>query len=116
MPQFVNPSRQGELTFSLATEIPADAKPANEKNLVGAMLVIGHSETGHHHGFMKHDGVTFYETQNPFIGYLKIDTGAELVHMRDFATHQTVTFGPGLYEVRKPREYISPEEARMVAD
>lgn len=108
---FVNHCDQGELHFRVA-KIPASAKPRKD---VGD-VVVGHSETGHHHSFSKACGVTYYETANPLIGYLSISQESLLEHHRSYDDHAAYVFPPGTYEVRKRREYVSPEETRAVAD
>ena len=54
---------------------------------------------------------------DPLKGYVvvKNDIGADVIHLRGFDTHETVHLSPGLYEIRRQREY-TPEGYRRAAD
>lgn len=113
---------QGELYFDRISAIPSTAVEATSKHIQNGDIVVGHSETGHHH-VVRGVGVTYYEDQNdPMKAYLRISTdgleggGADLVHLRGHDTHTTLAFSPGMYEIRKHREYISEDELREVQD
>lgn len=106
-------ARQGDVLFVVVASIPADAKP---KPRVGD-IVVAHSETGHHHSFGKNCGVTYYTTNDPFVAYLSVDSPSLLEHHRpNDAPHGAYAFAPGLYQVRRPSEYVSADEERMVQD
>lgn len=109
---FVDHCDQGELHFRKIKALP---KAAREKPFEGA-VIVGHSETGHHHAFDAKCGVKYYESDNPFIAYLSIASPSLLEHHRSFDDHAAYLFPPGTYEVRKRREYVPEEEARAVAD
>ena len=48
--------------------------------------------------------------------YLAVDCEfADVVHLRDFHTHETVRLPRGVYEVRRQEEY-TPQGWRRVAD
>lgn len=108
MKTFKNTAAQGELYFSRVDEIPADAKPQDH-------AIVGHSETGHHHMFAKDSGVTLYETSNPLIAYLRVESASMLEHHKSFDTHSSIQFSPGTYQIRRGRE-MSPEGWRAVQD
>lgn len=107
---------QGDVLFRRVKALPKDAK---ERARNGA-LVVAHSETGHHHVINSPD-VRLFETADPFVCYLRLETPfADVEHMRPFDTHETIRLlgnkkTPSFYEVRRQREH-TPEGWRMVAD
>lgn len=90
--------RHGEITLKPVTEIG----DGTTKEMTS--FVVGHSETGHHH---------VLESTKPFrvtTGadgklHLTLDTEAQLVHKKDFDSHNTLTVAPGTYEVIEKTEY-----------
>lgn len=109
---------QGDVLFRRVAAIPTDAVvvPA-----AGRKLIIAHSETGHHH-VMELDRKRgkpavemFSAKDNPLLAWLKVNRQTALEHHRPFDTHEPILFAPGVYEVRRQREY-SPEGWRQVAD
>lgn len=103
-----------------------DAIPENIKNGLVAikaekgLLIIGHSESGHHHGF-RSGGVDLMERVNDVpagmkILYAIIENPAELIQDAG-APHETIAFEPGIFEFRISREFNPfSEQARQVAD
>jgi len=110
--RFKTQGAQGDVFFRRVKSIP---KTATAKEFSGP-IIIAHSETGHHHSFAKHEGVTYYETRDPMVAYLRLESASLLEHHRSFDTHGAVHFEAGCYELRRPREYVSRDEARMVVD
>jgi hypothetical protein len=98
--------------FRRIAEIPSDAVEEERRGPV----VVAHSETGHHHAFPKDCDVTYYTTNNPLIAYLRVESESILEHHRSFDTHEAFVFEPGVYELRRPREYVSAAEQRMIED
>lgn len=84
-------------------------------------LIIGHSETGHHHS-MAVGGVAVMEMPSTAEGVRILrmiveEPTKQLVHERGHDTHETLGFTPGAYEIRLDREYDPYEQiARQVAD
>lgn len=83
-------------------------------------LIIGHSETGHHH-VIAAGGVDVLEMERPSEGIRLLRMIAheakELVHERGHDTHETLGIEPGLYEIRIGREYDPYAQlARQQAD
>ncbi len=105
---FKNQCAQGDVVFLRVKELPGNAKATTNK-------VVAHSETGHHHMFSKDSGVTMYEVGDPMICYLRVESASLLEHHRPFDTHESISFSPGIYEMRRQREY-TPEGLRRVED
>lgn len=105
---------QGDVMLIPVAALPEGQKPAETEN--GAFIVT-HSETGHHHVVMDRPGVQmFQDTMDLFRSWLVIEgEPAELEHLRSTDTHETVSLEPGVWEVRRQREY-SPEGWRRAAD
>lgn len=110
--RFKNQAAQGDVIFRRVKSIP---KTATEKRFDGP-VVVAHSETGHHHAFAKQEGLTYYETRDPMVAYLRLESSAVLEHHRSFDTHAPYLFEAGCYELRRPREYVARYEQRMVED
>lgn len=112
---------QGEIYIRRIAEPGADflrgGEPLAPEN---GRLIIGHSETGHHHA-MSPGGVTVMEmpSAHPGVRILRmiVEEPKELVHERSYDTHETLGFAPGAYEIRLDREYDPYAQlARSVAD
>lgn len=109
------PIAQGDVMLIPVTEMPKTGHvPSVTEN--GAHIVT-HSETGHHHVIMERPGVQmFQDTMDVFLSWLVIDgEPAELQHLRPTDTHETVLLEPGIYEVRRQREY-APAGWQRAAD
>lgn len=77
--------------------------------------VVAHSETGHNH-VMEADRVTMYRLPDSIMDcFLVVDKPAVLEHLRPFDTHEPIRFEPGIFHVRRQREY-TPEGFRRVED
>jgi hypothetical protein len=58
----------------------------------------------------------FHDTMDLFRSWLVIESEpAELEHLRSFNTHESLVIAPGIYEVRRQKEY-TPEGWRRAAD
>ena len=66
------------------------------------MVMVAHSETGHHHVLEGTDIQIIEDNKELFIRLFK---PAKLVHKKDTDFHQTLTVEPGVYEVHKKTEY-----------
>lgn len=106
------PSFQGDLCIRRIDAVPAAAKPAAGTD---GVHILAHSETGHHHVIDANRARLLIDETNAFIAWLDIASEAEIRHLRDFDTHETLTVTPGRYEVRRQREYV-PEGFRRAAD
>lgn len=104
--------RQGDVLLVPVTAFPPDVRLVAREN---GRAVLAHGEvTGHHHS-ISHPDVTLVTRQEADELRMWLTVTApgpvELEHQE----HSTLLVPPGLYEVRRQREY-SPEEIRRVAD
>ena len=113
---------QGEIYIRRVDDAPTDfLKGGTPLKPEGGRLIIGHSETGHHHS-MAEGGVAVMEMPSPSPGVRLLrmiveNPTKELVHERGYDTHETLGFTAGSYEIRLDREYDPYEQiARQVAD
>lgn len=111
-------ARQGEV---LVLRI-ADSNLPNWPTLVkeGGHLIVGHSETGHHHVIERPEAVQIVakpDTGAMTVLRMIVKEPTRLVHMRGHDTHKAVDLPPGAYEIRGQQEYDPYMElARRAAD
>lgn len=117
MKSFIKTAAQGEISVRRIEALPANVRPLA---LESGKFIIGHSETGHHHVMDRRSKTVFESTKAPAgmrVLYAVLDEAGELVHERGHDTHETISFGPGIYEFRLGREFDPYAElARRVAD
>lgn len=113
MKTFTKMAAQGDLLLIRIDALPDNLKlVASEK---GA-FVLAHSETGHNHIVMERPDVRMFSAMDEFRSYLVVEGDPSIVeHQRDFDTHESIKIEPGIYEVRRQREY-TPEGFRRAAD
>lgn len=111
---FTLPGAQGDILIIPISVIPANVKPGALDN---GNYVIAHSETGHHHVIDRTKAEVFEAADDAFVAYIRtLGTGAEIKHMRDHDTHETIALEPNKsYQVRRQREYV-PQGFRKAAD
>lgn len=120
MKTFTNACAQGDVHITRVAAIPSNAKPADPVN---GQIVVTHSETGHSHVMLldrpaagaKPAVVMYQDDSNPLVAWLEVNRPTALEHLRPHDTHEPILFAPGVYEVRRQREY-SPEGWRRVED
>jgi len=113
--KFNNICAQGDVLFIKIDKIPDNAKKVLSET---DKLIITHSETGHHHSMVldrERENVEFYSGDNPLISWIKVNRPTSLDHEKSFDTHESIMFEPGIYEIRRQREY-TPEGFRAVQD
>lgn len=108
---------QGDVMFiRMNEEIPANLV---EEKFAGE-IVVAHSETGHHHSiagsdvmdkpnsklYKKDDFTMFLEVMAPYI---------DVVHHREFDTHETIRLKQGNWQIKRQREY-TPQGYKRVED
>lgn len=105
---------QGDLMFRRIAAVPKSAREVVAPSDDG--IVVGHSETGHHHVVQNISAAQFFrENAASLIGYLETSEPVDVVHMRSWDTHETLRLPAGTWEVRQQREW-SPEGWRKVVD
>jgi len=117
MKTFQNQAAQGDLFLRRISSLPIGAKQVQPER---GMYIAAHSETGHSHIIKERDNIKFYVTDDPMVSYLEVieateKTEALLEHLRGHDTHETIAIPPGIFELRRQREY-TPEGWRRVAD
>ena len=106
------PVAQGELTLiPVQGIIPKSFRRSD----AGPRLILGHSETGHHHVVESPCAQLFVDPGNPTVAYLSCSEPVDLVHLRPTDTHQSLTLAPGIWMVSRQTEY-TPHGRRMVED
>ena len=116
MKNFKYYAAQGEAFFRRVDARPADLE---EIKPVNGVVIVAHSETGHHH-VMDATGVTLMERTKDVpeglrILHMIVKEPTVLEHKRGHDAHEPIKFDAGEYEVRLQREY-TPEGYRLVAD
>jgi hypothetical protein len=101
---------QGDVLFMRVNELPSGLDAPK----VGR-AVVAHSETGHHHICESPCAEYFVDPKDPFTAYLQLAEDSDVVHVRPFDTHQTLTLPAGSWMVRRQREYV-PGGYRRVED
>jgi hypothetical protein len=98
--------RQGDvLLVRIKSAIP-DSTPIKPEN---GRLILAHGEvTGHHHSVCDEDAELIREGERML---LNVTRQTSLLHQE----HTAIDLAPGLYEIRRQREY-SPNALRNVAD
>lgn len=95
--------RHGEVIIKKINEIPAGAKLVESGN----KITVGHSESGHHHVLEAEQGVVIKMYELDGKTYLDLPSKANLIHQKQFESHETQTFVPGIYirEIRQSYNY-----------
>jgi len=109
-------SDQGDLRIVRVESIP---KGATEKKPVDQRLVVGHSETGHHHfvNADKFEARWFEDDRNGMVCYLKVEGDyADLEHGRTANPHAPHRLGQGCWKIIRQRELSLASEIRRVMD
>ena len=114
---FQNCAAQGDLMLRRIEALPANAKPLKAEQ---GVFVVAHSDTGHNHVIDERSNVQWYGTDDPMVSYLQVIEATDatetlLRHLRGHDTHETIVIPPGVFELRRQREY-SPEGWRRVED
>jgi hypothetical protein len=92
---------QGELTITKIARKPKNI--GTYEAPIDGRLVVGHSETGHHH-VVDADCATLTRVDE-FTAYLDVHKPTELRHLRSFDTHPSIALQPGMYKFRTGREF-----------
>ncbi len=108
------PVAQGDLYIRRVDQLPKGVDAVSSE---GGKVIVGHSETGHHH-VMTADRTTMYRLPEEIYScFLVVREADELRHLRSFDTHESYQLPPGTYEVRRQRERAHvPEGWRRAQD
>lgn len=117
MKTFNSVCAQGDVLIRRVREIPSSAKLIQATH---GTVVVTHSETGHDHIMLLDreadmPSVEMFEGDNPLIAWIRVTRPTALEHQRPHDTHEAILFEPGIYEIRRQREY-TPEGFRRVDD
>lgn len=115
MKAFKDQAAQGDLLLTRIAVVPRQAVAVPREN---GRIIVGHSETGHHHVIDADDAVTMYRLpEEIYEAFLVVRAPAVLRHLRGFDTHEPIEIAPGTYRVRRQREraYV-PEGWRASQD
>lgn len=111
-------ARQGEVLILKITETALPDWPALTAE--NGQMIVGHSETGHHHVIERPDAVQI--VAKPDSGAMTVlrmivAEPTRVIHLRGHDTHKPIDLPPGSYEIRGQREYDPyAEMARRAAD
>ena len=117
MKSFTNIAAQGDLLIRRIDKLPAEAAEVPAEK---GYFVVAHSETGHIHAIAEQPNVKVLSAGDPMISYLQVLEACDaaetiLEHFRTFDTHEAIVIPPGVYEIRRQREY-TPKGWRRVED
>lgn len=107
---------QGDLYLRRIDRLPWAAVPKTANH--DGQFVCAHSESGHSHVVEATPDVEYYaDPKDDMKSYLVVKSviGAALKHLREFDTHETLLIPPGIFELRRQREYV-PQGWRRVQD
>lgn len=112
MHTFRNICAQGDILIQRIDKLPENVIPVEPEN---GKIIVTHSETGHHH-VMTMERTKAYRLPDSIMDiFLTVEQGDVLEHLRPHDTHEPIQFEPGIYHVRRQREYV-PEGFRRVED
>jgi hypothetical protein len=112
MNTFKNTAAQGDILIQKIKGLP---EGVSEVAPEGGCVIVTHSETGHHHVMDKASVKMYRLPEEIYECFLVVEETTALEHKRSFDTHAPIQFEPGIYRVRRQREY-TPEGFRRVED
>jgi hypothetical protein len=103
---------QGELYIGPVIGDGTDEDLGTEAAAENGEIIVGHSETGHHHVIAAAEA-RLIESGDPLLAYLDVrGAAASLVHKRSHDTHPTLRLkGKGVRKVVRQRE-VSPTDGK----
>jgi len=111
MKNFKRIAAQGDLLLIAVDNIP---KGYAKKLPVNNSHIVAHSETGHHH-IVSAQTTNYYTGEDTMEAYLEVEVPTEIKHLREFDMHESIMIPPGIFQLRRQREY-TPEGWRRVED
>lgn len=118
MKSFKIAAAQGEVNVRRINSLPDGLLTVSPER---GLLVVGHSESGHNHGFRPGPGISVMErVENVPAGmkifYAILENPTALIQDAS-APHEPLAFDAGIFEIKISREYDPfAEQARVVAD
>lgn len=115
MKAFERMAAQGDVMFikqPASFRIPEGYKPIPAEK---GKYIVAHSETGHHHTVLERGVAYFQDPNDAFTALMEVKEITEVKHEREYHTHEPLLLTPGIYQIRRQREY-SPEGYRRVQD
>jgi hypothetical protein len=112
MKLFKNVCAQGDVYIRKINELPERVTRILPEH---GKLIVTHSETGHHHVMDAEVAEMYSLPDNIMDCLLVIHEPAVLEHLRSFDQHEPIQFEPGIYHVRRQREY-TPKGVRQVEE
>ena len=114
MKTFKRSAAQGDCLLRRVTKLPKGLTAIKAEQ---GQFIIAHSKTGHNHCVKERSDVKLYASVDQFRGYLEVNGREPVVleHHRSFDTHEALEITPGIYEIRRQREY-TPQGYRRAAD
>lgn len=112
MRTFQTQAAQGDILLIRIAALPpgVDLLPA------AGLVVVAHSETGHHHVIEAPPGALELSLElSALLRHARVTSPLVLRHERTWDQHEPITIAPGLYEIRRQREW-APEGWRRVED
>lgn len=121
MKSFEKVAAQGEITIIRINNADHGKRAGKPLALEGGKMIIGHSETGHHHVLERSAGATVTVLDRAPEGmrilHAILSEPNKLIHERCHDTHETIALPPGEYEFRIAREFDHYAElSRQSAD
>lgn len=106
MKTFMLRAAQGEIQITRIGDVDAPLPSGANLSLDNGKMVIGHSETGHHHVLERPARVVEVTGGDGMrLLYALLEQPNALIHERDHDTHETISLSPGVYEFRITREF-----------
>ena len=104
---------QGDALFMKVERVPdgfSISEPTHDGN-----HIVAHSETQHNHVMSSKDADMYVSANDNFTAYIVVKNKTNIIHLRGFDTHKPISFNPGIYRVKRQREY-TPEGFRKAQD
>lgn len=109
----MNQYRQGDVFLEEVSDLPDSIRRLDHRKTYDIILAYG-EVTGHAHRIGMTEDVFFFEDLNDKNqNFLKVDNNP--VYLRH-EEHETIEIPPGLYVVRRQREYVPGGVPRVVED
>lgn len=112
MKMFSKMAAQGDLLIMRIEKLPEGVVevPAN-----GGHYILAHSETGHHHVIERSKTALYRLPEEIYEAFLVVSQDAVIEHRRSFDTHHPLKVEPGIYKIKRQREY-TPQGYRRAQD